>query len=170
MEDFVQQKGITLIEMLVVLMIVAMVLVMATPMYDHHRARIDAETSMAQLQTAIQMARLSALSYGVPVTLCPSQDKEHCQGDWSQGLMVFTDPEQAHQMTKESHVLRVFQLNLPRAQLSLRAFPESHYVTFLPRGYNHRQNGTFYYTDRQVGIYQRLIINRMGRVRLANDK
>ncbi len=160
----------TLIETMIVLMIMAIFLVMATPLYSYHRAKINADTTMAQLQTAIQLARLSALTSGVAVTLCPSANKQYCTDDWSQGFIVFTDIEQTHQVTKRSHLLHVFQLNLPHSLLVLRAFPESHYMTFLPRGYNQRQNGTFYYSDHHAAIYQQLIVNRMGRVRLINHK
>ncbi len=90
------QVGLTLIELLVTLSIVAILLAIAVPGFQDffRRNRVDATAS--DLVTALNYARSEAIRRGARVTVCgsanPSAASPNCEDSkWAQGWMVFQD-------------------------------------------------------------------------------
>lgn len=88
-------KGISLVELLVTLAIVAILAVVATPSYVAmtQRARLQAEAN--SLVNDLQFARSEAIKRGQPVSLCPSSNGTACNttntNNWEAGWIVFND-------------------------------------------------------------------------------
>lgn len=85
--------GFTAIELLASLAVLALVTALAVPGFrDFLQNNRAAEQSNA-LVGALALARSEAVTRGLPVSVCASEDGETCSGDtdWSTGWIVFTD-------------------------------------------------------------------------------
>ncbi len=85
--------GVTLIEAMVVVAVMAVCLCVALPsLVDALRAQRVRAASSALLD-ALRLARLEALRLGTPVRLCPSSDGMDCDGAarWEHGWVALTD-------------------------------------------------------------------------------
>lgn len=86
-------RGITLIEMLTVISIVAIMAAVAVPMFGSvtKSSRVSAEIN--GLLGDIQLARAEAIKESQTVTICASADGASCSdsNSWQTGWIVFTD-------------------------------------------------------------------------------
>ena len=90
----VRQRGFTLFELIVTVIIVAVLGALALPSFGNamRRGRMTTETN--DLLGAINAARNEAITRAAPVSICPSADGAACSGDattWNEGWMVFVD-------------------------------------------------------------------------------
>jgi len=96
-----RQRGLTLIELMVGMLITAIVLVIGVPslynLYMTTRMANAANSVLAHLQSA----RMEAVTRNMRVTVCPSADGDTCgagqtdegEWDWSQGYIVATQDD-----------------------------------------------------------------------------
>ena len=90
------QKGLTLIELLVTIAILAIVLSMAVPNFITfvQNSRLVGQTN--DLVTALNYARNEAIKRGVRVSVCSRLDNTTCSGaavfNWDMGWLVFVNP------------------------------------------------------------------------------
>lgn len=88
-------RGLTLIELMIALVILAVTLTAAAPAMQQmiHGSRLRAETS--RLLDALNLARSEAILRNTPVSLCPSamalSGEATCAGHYSDGWIVFTN-------------------------------------------------------------------------------
>ncbi|EGY62966.1 Tfp pilus assembly protein FimT [Ralstonia pickettii] len=88
-------QGVSLVELMVTLAIVAVLAVIATPSYVGltQRTRLQAEAN--SLVNDLQFARSEAIKRGQPVSLCPSSNGTACNttntSNWEAGWIVFND-------------------------------------------------------------------------------
>ena len=98
MDRGINNKGFTLIEMLVVLALIAIIVTLSTPLsniYKHNRV----STQVQEFVSALNVARNEAVSRGIPVSICISdgQTPADCADnagaimDWAAGWLVFSD-------------------------------------------------------------------------------
>lgn len=87
-------KGMTLVELLVVIAMLGIVLAIGIPGFDNLMRGNRVTTGFNNLLGAFHAARSEALTRGVGVTVCPSNDQQSCSGGdaWEDGWIVFTDP------------------------------------------------------------------------------
>ena len=90
----VRQRGFTLFELIVTVIIVAVLGALALPSFGSamRRGRMTTETN--DLLGAINLARTEAITRAAPVSICPSADGAACSADattWKDGWMVFVD-------------------------------------------------------------------------------
>ena len=93
-----QQRGLTLLELLVTVAIMAIFLGYAIPSYQSATVQDRMAAEIDDLTASIQLARSAAVKQGVGVTICasanPTANPPACVGgssDWSGGWIVFTD-------------------------------------------------------------------------------
>ncbi|WP_293641502.1 GspH/FimT family pseudopilin [Polaromonas sp.] len=86
-------RGMTLIELMVAIALVAIIMAIGVPSYRYitYSSRIAGEIN--SLLGDLQFARSEAAKEGVPVTVCASTDGTSCSGSaaWSSGWIVFVD-------------------------------------------------------------------------------
>lgn len=108
-------KGVTLIELLVVLAVITIFLALALPSYQYVETSDRISSEMNDLNGDVDFARISAVSAGVPVTICPSTapsaTSPSCSGtnSWQTGWIVFTDynSNQTYSASSGDTLLRV---------------------------------------------------------------
>jgi len=88
--------GVTLIELLMVLLLVAIVASMAAPAF--HQLMLDARrtTHVNALLRALHAARSAAILRGQPTVICKSADQRQCTpgaASWSEGWIVFANAD-----------------------------------------------------------------------------
>jgi len=83
----------TLVELLFTMAIGGLVLALAIPNFRDFVQNNRAAEEANALVGALALARSEAVSRGVPVSVCASDDNETCADavDWSTGWIVFTD-------------------------------------------------------------------------------
>lgn len=88
-----RMSGLTLIEMMVTVAILAIVVALAVPSMTDFMNSNRLTSHTAALKQAIQYARSEAVSKNQPVSVCASSDGVACTGNdtWNQGWIVFTN-------------------------------------------------------------------------------
>lgn len=83
--------GLTLVEMLVVMAIMAILLTIAVPAFHDASLGNKLNAIANGFASSGQLARSEAIKRNRPVTLCASSDTETCSGDWSDGWIVLDE-------------------------------------------------------------------------------
>ena len=167
-----QSTGFSLIELLISLSIVALLLMQTDhPFFSQSRLRHDIDDTMGELASLIAMARATAITENVMVTLCRSSDGQRCLGRWDQGSILFTDANADRVINNNDRLL--FRTGAPKAagSLSFNSFRNRQYLQLTPRGATNSQNGNFTFcpSNGDPTMARQLIINVTGRARHARD-
>jgi type IV fimbrial biogenesis protein FimT len=89
-----QNSGYTLIELMTAISILGILAAVAAPSWRDYTINSRSQQARVDLVTANSMARMAAITRGVPVSLCASANMTSCSGtaaDWPRGWIVFTD-------------------------------------------------------------------------------
>ncbi len=160
--------GFSLVELLVALAILTIMAAATTYLYQEWRSYADSESRLTQLTSAIVVTESYALAFGRAVTLCKTQTGDNCDGNsWSQGLLVFFDDNNQHQVRSAGERIKVLLSTGSQGTLTYYGFPSSNYWQYQPKVSQSQQNGTFIYCDnRQMHRDWRLVINKTGRYKV----
>jgi type IV fimbrial biogenesis protein FimT len=103
-----QQTGFTLIELMVVVALVAILTMLATPSFVSmiQSNRVSAEVNA--FTGDLEFARSEAIKQGVPVSVCASSNGSSCLGanTWQSGWIVFSDLDGSGTVTAGDTLLR----------------------------------------------------------------
>ena len=158
-------KGFSLIEALIVIAVAAIGLAVGVPSYHGMTERTRISSAMHLLTAHMASARNTAISYRIPTVVCPSNQAGGCRtdGDWSQGWLMFFDPDGNRQPDLPQDILR--DENAP-IHPSLRIVSSSGRVQlrYLPDGRSAGSNITVRLC-REDKLMGRVIVNNGGRVR-----
>jgi len=160
-------KGFTLIELMTTLVVSTTLISIAAPnfnsLYDHYRA----DSSIRNIQQTLQLARNSAISYGVRVTTCPVVENR-CNEDWGLGLTVFTDSGERN--TLDGTDLIISQTS-PFEEKDTVIYNRAA-IRFQPDGLASGTNGTLKYcpTTPDSQYSRAVIVNQAGRVRFSREE
>ena len=157
--------GLTLLECLITLGIVAILMGIGVPAYRDQLAAARARAGAHHLYAAMQYARSMAQAHGTVVTLCPvidpSSHPRQCAGHFGQSLIAI------RHSGEDSQLLRVWP---PVAGVTVTNRAGSNWVTgalrWNPQGVG-RRNLTLSVCAQ--GHNWSVITNRLGRPRLARD-
>lgn len=161
------QKGLTLLELLVGLIILSILLAIALPGFDRQIQQTRAQTTANDLYQALQATRTRAVSINGRATL-------KAKGNWSQGWILFEDvnhngvldPDETVVLRHrtQSSAVRIFGNQPLQHYVSFVGTGQSLYATGSPGGAIQMGRLTICPQSGELGGYQ-LVLSRMGRVR-----
>jgi type IV fimbrial biogenesis protein FimT len=89
------QRGFTIVELMVVILIIAVLAGIAVPTFRQYTRSSRVTATQNDLITALSFARSEALKRSIAVSVCPSADGTSCSGSaatgWLSGWIAFTD-------------------------------------------------------------------------------
>jgi len=163
-------SGLTLIELVSAMAIVAILAASGTPIFMHLIARYKANSVATSIYQQLQFARNTAMNRGYKVTLCGSEDGEHCTNRSILKILVFKDEDNNHHLDKSDLALQLIDLGLKAQQVRLRAALNRSYIEFDGNG-RARQSGSFIYCPKNGDTrnVKRVTISLSGRMYLGRD-
>ncbi|WP_295803178.1 GspH/FimT family pseudopilin [uncultured Microbulbifer sp.] len=126
-----KQRGLTLIELMVTLAVLAIIVAIAVPNFNTMIANNRALTLGEDLATALNFARTEAVKRGARVSLCGSTDGASCDGGFANNWLVVVDSaasDDAAAVTVDT-VLRQWQA--PGANETVAATQGGNAVSFI---------------------------------------
>lgn len=163
-----RQRGLTLIELLIVLTIAGLLAVVGMPALGSMLARSHRESAEAALQASLMHAREMAITHHVQVIVCPSPDHRTCASwdDWQDGWLVAMDADRDRKPDAGAP-LEVFEA-MP-AHMRVRSSSGRPRVVFRPDGSASGSNARLticHLGDTRAG--SAVIVSSSGRVREAD--
>jgi len=148
-----------------VIAIAIIVVSIGIPSYQTSIKNNRKTTAINDLRTALALARSSAITRRQRVTVCTSSDNATCTtiGDWSQGWIVFTDPNNRDTVDPGEEILRVHNAISGTGTFSGNGLITNR-VSFTPQGMADASLGTLSYAD-GTRFSGSLIISFAGQVR-----
>lgn len=102
-------RGLTLLEVLVVVALVGIMLTIAIPAYSSFVTYNRMAGEMAEFTETLMLARSEAIKRGETVTVCTSGGSTSSCSDtasWNQGWIVFVDPDDSQTIGPTTTVIR----------------------------------------------------------------
>ena len=167
--------GFTLIEMLIVMVVLATIVSVGTPLMQRQvqSNRLHAETS--RFLGAINLARSEAVMRNLPVSICPSSmattGTPECSGTYANGWIVFANADKDRVVDAGTdEVLQVFE-GLPQGfQLTNRSGTREAFelINYLPDGTSHSTRTLMFCPPTQSVVQSlSIVLNIVGRARLV---
>ncbi len=169
------QRGVTLIELMIVVSIAALLLMISAPSFNESIRRNRIQSQLGDMASTVSYARSEAVVRGVPVSICASNNGANCAGgSWEDGWIVFADDGNGATagngiLDGLEQVLRIHGAAPARVVMSARNFPSATSITFISSGrMSVDTGGTFLVCDeRGVNDAQALVVNVSGQPRLV---
>lgn len=157
--------GFSLIELLMAMAISAILLTMASGLFEGIANGYKTKQDISQIQTLLAKARETALLSNVKVSLCPLDTQLKCSNDWNQDLTLFTDPNHNRALEATEQVLQTFPAT--HNNKTWRHF-NNLAVGFDAQGFAGYNTGSFSYCYKGSSTTGAVfIISRNGRVRYS---
>lgn len=170
-----RQGGVTLIELLVTLSVIAILLAVAAPSFQAFSKENRAVSISNELVSALTLARSEAIKRNTSVTVCKTADPNAASptcstaATWQTGWLVFTDGGTTGSVDGTDTRLRVYQPTGGTVSIS-GGTNFANYLTYLSNGVSKGNGGLANGTlDINVdGIHRYLVINSTGRIHVCN--
>ena len=159
-------RGITLIELLMTLAVIAILLAAAAPAFGNLIQGGHAQSSRSALVTALNTARIFAVSKTANVVVCPSPDQQYCghTTEWQHGWLVFLDSDRDGARGDDEELINV--AGVQPDGVAIRSTAGRVRVSYRPDGSSAGSNVSLTVCDhRGAGEATSLVINNAGRVR-----
>lgn len=100
-------RGITLVELMMALAIVAVLATVALPAFGNLLGRTRQQVAMSDLQASLNLARITAINRSQHVIACPSIDRLTClhTTQWHHGWLLFADLDHDGQRSDDEPVI-----------------------------------------------------------------
>jgi type IV fimbrial biogenesis protein FimT len=158
-------SGFTLVELCVTLAVLALITAIALPSLQDFRARQHVNATMNLLVSHFASARMTAITHGVPVVVCPSDGAGTCRQDtdWGGHWLSFRDPDGNRQPDEDIDIYR--NDTVPRdPRIRIVSTQGRRHIRYQPTGMSYGANLTIRicYDDRLAGS---VVLNATGRAR-----
>jgi type IV fimbrial biogenesis protein FimT len=166
------QKGFTLFEMIVVLLIISILGVLAVPSYDWQQRNSEVKRVDSLIRSILLLSRTSSLLLRQRVVVCGSSQGTTCDQQWKAGILSFVDADQDGQFSDGTDAIVQFEpLRLRYGDLSWKGFGNRSYIRYeATTGTPNASNGSITYCTDEPQFNRQLALSRMGRVRLTGDQ
>ncbi len=167
-------RGLTLIDLLISLTIVAVLGTLVVPSFNDFLEAQQATATINRFAGAVALARSAAITYRESVVFCPAAagaDRCGRRNTWHEGAMVFADRDGNRRLNgNESLYARLPAFD--HGTVQWRSFRNRSYLKFRGTGLTIWQNGNFKYcpSDGDRRHARMLILNYAGRTRSAPDR
>ncbi len=160
-----QRNGFSLVELMVAISVVTIIAAIAIPSMKTLMAKNRVETHLIQVQSMLQLSRLSAVRNNAFVTLCPLAENQ-CGTDWQTGMTVFVDFNNNQAFDGDDYVVKEA---LPLETQDSLTYPRMA-VTYRRDGSLSKfQSGSFVYCPKDLPeLGRRLTVSQAGRVRMRD--
>lgn len=166
---FKQIKGFTLIELMVTIAILAIVSTLALPYFHDIMAKQEIKNTTHRLLLSMQMAKTHAATQHNNVVICPSADGLNCQaGSWNTGFIGFVDINKNRQVDLNEKIIFTQVINLKYGNLDWRGFGTLGLTFQALNGLPNGSNGSFYYCSSHQQPHSKIVLSRMGHVRIEH--
>lgn len=165
-----RQRGVTLIELIMVLVIMAVLLALAAPSFAEAIRDNRLASQANRIVYALNLARSEAVKRATPVTLCKSSSGTACTttSQWEQGWILFSDPDGDQVYGAGESLLRVDQALI--AGYSLRGSTAvADAVTFHANGTSLMQGSFVLCLDNSTHAARLAGVTFAGRIRKGTD-
>ena len=154
--------GVTLIELMTVLTVMAVTLTIGLPAFADTLTRLRVQTAMHRISADLAAARSTAIARRSQLVVCPRSADHRCRddSDWTQGWMFFLDPDGNRQPDDISDILG-----------SRESMPRGLTVTATRRYLRYQHDGRSAHSNQTVRLCAgaqlagNVIVNNLGRVR-----
>lgn len=162
-------QGFTLIETLIVLIISAVLLMLATPSFHAYSAKSASQKTMEALSGLIRFTRNHALNKLSTTVLCPSTTGTQCEQDWQSGTLIFEDKNNDYQLNDDDVVLNFSTPLSDKGTITWTAL--RNYLAFSGQGLSANSAGSFIYCpeNKDTAYANALIVSFSGKLRYAED-
>lgn len=138
------RKGLTVIELLIVLVIFSIILVSAAPSFQIWVENTRVRTLANDLASSFYYARSEAIRRGISVSICPqTADFTSCGTDWSNGWIVFLNANTDTVFNNSAEEPALIVHDAASSSLTVINSPLSNMVTFSSRGFISTTTTTF---------------------------
>ena len=163
-QGHVDQAGITLIEQIMALAILAVLVSIAAPSLGRLVSRNRLQSMQMDYIAGLRHAREAAITRGVSVVFCPSSDGVACQATsiWDRGWLIAEDRDADNQPDHQA----LYTGMASETQLHVRSSTGRYRVRFHPDGSAAGSNLTLTVCDAEkAGRGLNVIVSNAGRVR-----
>lgn len=163
-------RAFTIVELIICIAMIAILVSIAIPYFHEYRSKQEAKNIPIKLSQINRYARSQAAVFNQNIVICPSQDSVSCQANqWNKNILVFIDKNKNRQVDVDEQILHIDALNLKYGNLSWRGALSLPSVTYqahtaLPIG----SNGSFYYCSTHLSNQQRIVLSKMGHMRIES--
>jgi type IV fimbrial biogenesis protein FimT len=120
---FRKSSGLTLLEVLITLSILAIISVFAFPSMSELLRDKRASSQVKKVVASIEYARSESVSRNIPVSICSSSNLSSCKvsdiTSWEDGWIAFTDRDGSGAINDSDMVLRAFSSESATSSLTL---------------------------------------------------
>lgn len=150
-------KGFTLLELILTLAIATILILFATQNLSAFIYKNEKECLIQEIEKIVQYAKMQALSSESQLILSPLTR-------WSQGMVL-------RQLNPQTHALDIvhqWQWTHPHWQVEWQGAHSSKEIIFSNNLHQAMINGQFILINTQTHTQTTLILNKLGRIRIAN--
>jgi len=164
--DRCRQQGVTALELIVAMAIVAILLATGVPAIKDYSWNLRMRSAIDMLHTDMMLARGRAISHNIQTIVCPAVSSTECSGlsRWQDGWIVFTDingdrqRQDGEPLLKHAGAVEFLDITSSRSRTSLR---------FYANGSAPGSNISILFCDQRGAAHAgRIIVSNSGRIRV----
>ena len=164
-------RGLTAIELLTTVAVAIILVAVGIPGMRGMLVRQEVTVAVTEVMTHLQLARISAVTSGHRIVMCPTDDGRQCADtfEWAGGFMVFEDRDADRVLDPAEPLLRYTEPDLGGVRITTSTGRRK--VVYQPEGTAGGTNATFRICPAsERGTPRTVIISNTGRPRVSETE